>query len=152
MIILYSIKGRVGQLLSFKSILPKYRDVIDEFVGDIDLDTTTTVFETEEIPVEAEAIPSVPVKTIEREMFSRNVAYYREIYPIVSKKLKESAKFSLTISIILNYSNGENSFLDIFDKMNISKYEYISEIYKLYKSNKIKIPDYELFQFNCPKC
>ncbi|MHA1649514.1 MAG: hypothetical protein ACTSYB_04895 [Candidatus Helarchaeota archaeon] len=151
-IILYSAKGRVGQLLSFKSLLPKYESRIDEIVGDISVEPAAAELVVEEIPPEPETISSVPVKTIEKTIFSRNMVFYSEIYPQITKKIKESSKFSLIISVILNYSNGNNSFLDIFDKLDIDQDRYLQELFKLYKANKIKFPGYELIQVNCPEC
>ena len=71
---------------------------------------------------------------------------------IEAKKIKEGAKFSLTISVILNYSNGQTSFQELFDKLSISEEEFTREMFRLNKSKLIKIPNYELLQLTCPTC
>ncbi len=151
-LVLYSTKGRVGQLLSFKSLMTKYQAEIDSLVGEITVEATPIQLEVEEIEPAPEIIPTVPVKTIEKAIFSWGRAYYREIFPRITKKLKGSEKFSLTTSVILNYSDGENSLLDIFDKLNISQQEALREAYKLLKANKLKFPEHELYIINCPIC
>ncbi|MFX1297807.1 MAG: hypothetical protein ACFFD2_23550 [Promethearchaeota archaeon] len=151
-IVLYSSKGRVGQLLSFKSLMPKYKDYFDGLVGEVPVQPIPARMIVEEIPGKPGVIPTVPVVEVERAVFSRSESYYGEIYPIIAKKLKAGAKFSLTISIILNYSDGENSFQDIKEKVTMGQAELITEMYKLCKANMIKIPDFELFQVNCPSC
>jgi hypothetical protein len=151
-VILYSTKGRVGQLLSFKSLMPKYEGYFDEIIGDITLEPTPAALEIAEISPAPEVIPTIPVKEVKKAIFSRDQAYFSNIYPKITKKLKEGAKFSLVISIILNYSDGQNSFQEIFDKLAVSLDECTKEFYRLYKANKIKLPDYELYQLNCPNC
>lgn len=151
-IVLFTSKGRVGQLLSFKSFIPKYQEAIDSFVGEIEVIPKTLELTVEEIAPVQEVIPSVPVKAVEKKVISRLQAYYKEIFPLVSKKIKESAKFSLTISVILNYSDGENSILDIFDKLSINKEEFMQELFRLSKAKLIKFSEHELLQLNCPTC
>ena len=68
------------------------------------------------------------------------------------KKIKESAKFSLNTSVILNYSDGQTSVFDLYDRLEVSKEEFFTVLYKLYKSGWIKVPDYEFFQVDCPTC
>jgi len=152
MVIIYSAKGRVGQLLSFKSLMPKYQNIIDKFVRDIEPEPISVELEVEKVLPASVAIPAVPVRTVEKKVFSRKMEFFKEIYPKVTKKLKDSAKFSLTISVILNYSNGNNSFSDLFDKVNISYEEFIDEFYRLYKAKMVETPDYELVQGLCPNC
>ncbi|MFX1295247.1 MAG: hypothetical protein ACFFD2_10400 [Promethearchaeota archaeon] len=151
MVILYSTKGRIGQLLSFKSIMPEYQAYFDKIVGDTEIIPTSTELETKPSP-KPEITPKVPIKIKDKNIFSRSNALYRTIYPIKSKRLKEKEKFSLVESIILNHCDGENSISDIYDKLDMSQDEYIKEIYNLYKSNKITIPNFELFPLVCPIC
>ena len=148
MLIMYSIKGRVGQLLTFKSLLPKYMDSFDSFVPDVQAEAFQPPVVGSAQAV-TEAAPTVPVSKV---VFSRREAFYKEIYPKLNKKIKEGAKFSLAVSVILNYSDGVNSILDLFDKLEIEQHVFFSESYKLYKANWIKIPDYEFFQIGCPNC
>ncbi|TFG04407.1 MAG: hypothetical protein EU536_04685 [Promethearchaeota archaeon] len=152
MVVIYSTKGRVGQLLSFKSLLPKYMDSLDQLIPDASPEISTQPVILERTVAVPETIETIPGKIIERAVFSRQEAYYREIFPQLAKKIKEGAKFSLTTSVILNYSNGENSLADIFDKIEIEPDTFFEEFYKLYKAGWIRIPDYELFQVNCPTC
>ncbi|MHA1276760.1 MAG: hypothetical protein ACTSQI_13750 [Candidatus Helarchaeota archaeon] len=151
-LVLYSNKGRVGQLLSFKSLMTKYQAAIDGIVGEITLETVPIKLKIEEGPLEPDSIATIPAKTVEKAIFSRINAYYQEIFPKVTKKLKGSERFSLTTSVILNYSDGENSLLDVLDKLNISQEEALREIYKLNKANKIQFLNHELFAISCPIC
>ncbi|NVM27500.1 MAG: hypothetical protein HWN65_01550 [Candidatus Helarchaeota archaeon] len=152
MLVLYSIKGRVGQLLTFKSMLPKYMNSFDQFVGEVSPEVLPAELVVEEVRPEVETIPTVPLKAIEKVIFSRREAFYKEITPVLGKKIKDGAKFSLITSVILNYSNDENSILDISDKLDVSQEEFNAQLYKLYKANWIKIQDYELFPIMCPSC
>lgn len=148
MIIIYSARGRVGQLLSFKSLLPKYTNSFDPFISNV----VSSAPVREHVQPELETIPSVPVEIIEKIVLSRESLYFSEIFPKLSKKIKGSAKFSLNTSVILNYSDGVTSVLDLYDRLEISKDEFLTVFYKLNKSGWIKVPDYELFQVDCPTC
>ena len=152
MLVLYSIKGRVGQLLTFKSIFPKYINSFDQFVGEVAPEASPGEMVVEEVKPEVETIPTVPGKVREKVIFSRRDIYYKEIYPKMAKEFKKIAKFSLIASAILNYCNGENSILDLLDRLKLKEEDFISELYKLYKANWIKIPNYEFYQINCPNC
>ncbi len=154
MLVMFSLKGRVGQLLAFKSIMPKYQASVEELIGDIVLEPAAA-----ELVAEAEAKPAVqkpvtitPVILVEKTIFSRINTFYKEIFPKVTKKIKEGAKFNLTTSVILNYSTGNSSFSDIFEKLKVPKDEYIKELFKLFKANVIQIPNYEFLQLICPTC
>jgi hypothetical protein len=148
MIILYSAKGRIGQFLSFKSMMPKYREKIDELVADVEPEVIGIDLKAEKLG----AAQVAPVKPVEKAIFSRRVTFYQGIYPKLEKKIKESDKFNLTVSIILNYSNGQTNLLDLIDKHEIKEDEFYTEFYKLFKAKWIKIPDLELYQTSCPVC
>jgi len=150
MLILYSIKGRVGQLLTFKSMLPQYMNSFDMFMGNVELDLTPEIGK--KVQPELEITPMVPIKPIEKINFLRRNMYYKEIHPKVAEKDKENIKFSLTANTILNNCYRENSLLGLFDKLELKEDEFISEFYKLFKANWIKIPDYEFYQISCPNC
>ncbi|NVM52379.1 MAG: hypothetical protein HWN66_01665 [Candidatus Helarchaeota archaeon] len=152
MVVVYSIKGRVGQLLSFKGLLPKYRESFDAFVGEVEPEVVSAEMLMEGAQPEVGAIPTVPAIPVEKVIFSRRKSFYGEIYPKLVKKIKESAKFSLTTSVILNYSSSENSFLEIIDKLELEQEEFLDQFYKLIKANWIQIPGYDLVQINCPSC
>jgi len=152
MVIIYSVKGRVGQLLSFKSLLPKYMNSFDPFVPDLSPELQRQETQLIAATPRTETITTAPVETIEKPVFSRKEAYLKEIHPRLGKKIKEGAKFSLTTSVLLNYSDGENSILDLFDRTDIEEDIFYTEFYKLYKGGWIKIPAYELFQIQCPTC
>ena len=148
MIILYSAKGRIGQFLSFKSMMPKYQQKIDELISDVEPEVLGIDLKAEQLG----AAQVVPVKPLERVLYSRRASFYREIFPKLEKKIKESDKFNLTVSIILNYSNGQTNLLDLIDKHEIKEDEFYTEFYKLFKAKWIKIPDLELYQISCPVC
>ena len=146
MVILYSAKGRIGQFLSFKSMMPKYQQKIDELVKDIEPESVG-------IELKAEKRGAVaPLKPVEKLLFSRRENFYMGIYPKLEKKIKEGDKFNLTVSIILNYSNGQTNLLDLIDKHEIKEDEFYTEFYKIFKAKWIKIPDFELYQITCPVC
>ncbi|MDD1777273.1 MAG: hypothetical protein LUQ65_03820 [Candidatus Helarchaeota archaeon] len=148
MIILYSAKGRIGQFLSFKSMMPKYQQKIDELVADVEPEVMGIDFKAGKLGAGQVAL----VKPVERVIFSRRTSFYQGIYPKLEKKIKESDKFNLTVSIILNYSNGQTNLLDLIDKHEIKEEEFYTEFYKLFKAKWIKIPDFELYQISCPVC
>ena len=133
MVILYSAKGRIGQFLSFKSMMPKYQQKIDELVKDIEPESVG-------IELKAEKRGAVaPLKPVEKLLFSRRENFYMGIYPKLEKKIKEGDKFNLTVSIILNYSNGQTNLLDLIDKHEIKEDEFYTEFYKIFKAKWIKI-------------
>lgn len=148
MVILYSAKGRIGQFLSFKSMMPKYQQKIDELIADVEPEIISLELKAEKLGAARVTL----VKPAERVIFSRRKNFYQGIYPKLEKKIKESDKFNLTISIILNYSNGQTSLLDLIDRHEIKEDEFYTEFYKLVKAKWIKLPDLELYQISCPIC
>jgi len=148
MIILYSAKGRIGQFLSFKSLMPKYKQRIDDLVQGIEPETVGIELKAEKAGV----TPATVMKPVEKAIFSRTKLFYKSIYPKLEKKIKESDKFNLIVSIILNYSNGKNTLLDVLEKVDVKESEFYTEFAKIVKAKWIKVPDFELYQIACPEC
>jgi hypothetical protein len=147
-IVLYSAKGRIGQFLSFKSLMPKYKQKIDVLVEGIEPETIGIELRAEKSGV----TPATLEKPVEKAIFSRREKFYKSIYPKLEKKIKESDKFNLIVSIILNYSTGQNTLLNVIEKVDVKENEFYAEFAKILKAKWIKVPNFELYQINCPVC
>jgi len=147
-IVLYSEKGRIGQFLSFKSLMPKYRQKIDDLIGGIEPETVGI-----ELKADKAGTTQVQVvKPVGPVIFSRKEIFYNSIHPKLEKKIKETDKFNLIVSIILNYSNGQNTLLDLLEKADVKENEFYTEFTKILKAKWIKVQGFELYQVNCPVC
>ncbi|NHI91577.1 MAG: hypothetical protein EAX96_03670 [Candidatus Lokiarchaeota archaeon] len=110
-LILYTKKGKIGELIPFKNKLDKFIEPINNEIGDIDLSQ-----------IRRDLIPIGESETeIEKKVLG--------IYPIIKQDLIEKEKFPINEARILRFCNGENSIEDIMVK---------SEKTRLFVNNVIK--------------
>lgn len=145
MTILYNPKGKIGQLLAFKSMINNYSNSLDSSI------ITGEVPKIEEIKEVPNLIESAQ-KAIEAYSISRRKKYYSKIKPILSRELKKKDKFNLTQSIILNKCDGNFSLSNIMEITDLNESEVIENIYNFYTKKVIELKDFELLRIQCPEC
>ncbi|MHC1590956.1 MAG: hypothetical protein ACXQS8_02625 [Candidatus Helarchaeales archaeon] len=94
MVVIYCKKGALGQLLGFKSGIPKYGPMIDEIVGDL-----------------PELASQESLLNVEDQ--SRTQKSGLEVVPTLIKKLTGKEKFPINESQILQFCDGKHSVDEI---------------------------------------
>ncbi len=105
MIVLYTKKGRTGQLLAFKSQMDKWTSKIDELVGEVEILAP---------PIQ------VPTGTVEDEPEIMNQEAAKQVkshglrtIPSLIRDLTGKEKFPLDVATIFQYCDGEHSIEEI---------------------------------------
>ncbi|NHI92474.1 MAG: hypothetical protein EAX96_08215 [Candidatus Lokiarchaeota archaeon] len=97
-VVLYTIKGYVGQILSFKTILPEISFELDKIMGDI-----------------PEFVPAAPAFSIESEVPTEKKEIAK-IFPNITKNVKKKDKFLIEEMAVLRFADGKNTIKEIVEK------------------------------------
>ncbi|MHA1784813.1 MAG: hypothetical protein ACTSVE_06415, partial [Candidatus Helarchaeota archaeon] len=106
MLILYTKKGKVGELIPVKKKLDHYIKAIETEIGDIDLSQVRTDLMPGVSGANAKAKPAKKVLGI---------------YPTIKQDLIEKQKFPIKEAKILRYCTGENSIEMIMEKTKLTR-------------------------------
>jgi hypothetical protein len=118
LIVIYTKKGLIGQLLVFKTRMNKFAKLIDSLIPE-----EPTMQET--IPFSTTSEPEVVAEAEPKEDRPK-------IIPRLLKKIGKKAKFPLNEVVILNYCDGKNTLEDIMREGNLKR-AAIWEILDKYK-------------------
>ncbi len=145
MIILYNPKGKIGQLLTFKSMLNKYSNSIEECTLKIESSPLNLAGNTS-LSIE------LPLKELKIPTLSYRENLYKNILPFYTKKISSKEKFSLLESQIMNLCGGTLSLFDIMNQLNIEDYQLFEILYKMLTKNYIDFREHRLIKISCPEC
>ncbi len=145
MVVLFNPKGKIGQLLSFHSIIPKYIDSIKQY--EITLRKSTVQVVDEElisftIPSEEFKIPSLSHKN----------EIYSKIVPTLNKKMSKNEKFDISEAKLLQKCDGKTSLLEIMESSHLKEFELKRYFYNFYSKNLVILNDYYFLKTQCPTC
>jgi hypothetical protein len=144
MIILYNPKGKIGQLLTFKSMLSKYTGSIEECTLKIKSTPLELVNNTSVI----QKIPSIEIKI---PVITHKENLYKNIKPTITKKITNE-KFSLIESKILRMCDGDFSLFDIMKNTKLKDNEINDILYGFLTKKIIRFPNHELIKIPCHDC
>jgi hypothetical protein len=105
MIVLYTKKGRAGQLLAFKSQMDKWAPQIDELVGEVEILAPPIQIPTEHVEEEPELI--------QEESEIQVKSHGLRTIPSLIRELTGKEKFPLDVATIFQYCDGEHSIEEI---------------------------------------
>ncbi len=145
MTILYNPKGKIGQLLAFKSLMRNYSEPIENCLATAESGAIEIIEETAASKLAAQ-------KMEELGIVSRKEEYYHKIKPILRRSLKKKDKFNLIESTILNKCDGNTTLFNIIRAVDVSGFQVIDTLYKFFEKKLIEFEDYELFNISCPEC
>ncbi|MFX0136060.1 MAG: hypothetical protein ACFFDN_20635, partial [Candidatus Hodarchaeota archaeon] len=145
MTILYNPKGKIGQLLAFKSMMNNFCEPIENCI-------TTQAASTVEVIEETAAAQLAAQKMEEIGIVTRKDKHYNKIRPILRRSLKKKDKFNLVESTILNRCDGNNTLQNIIRDVDINDSDVIKSLHKFAEKKLIGFEDYELFHISCPEC
>ncbi|MFX1293681.1 MAG: hypothetical protein ACFFD2_02305 [Promethearchaeota archaeon] len=115
MVILYTAKGRIGQLLSFKVKMHNWSKQIDELIGEV-----TPLPPAIQIPEGSAEIDHEPKIISEKPINNKKWHGLKKI-PILIKKLKGNEKFPIEIAQILQYCDGKHDIDEICELTQYSR-------------------------------
>ncbi|MHA1269090.1 MAG: hypothetical protein ACTSPY_04825 [Candidatus Helarchaeota archaeon] len=155
LVVLYTKKGLVGQLLSFKKYIDEYLQPIDNVLKAAG--TPELVLETPELKVETPE-KVIPVETdqrsevvLEKKVYKRKK--YKNIIPKIRKKIPSNLKLKLEESAILNLCNEGKSISEMINLSDNLTTSTIKKVFaKFIESKWIDIPNYSLITYKCGKC
>jgi len=125
LIIIYTKKGLIGQLLVFKNSMEKFAESINELIPEEPSFAETIPFNTVSEPGEI----ATPEEAKEKP----------KIIPKLLKKIGKKAKFPLNEVVILNYCDGNNTLEDIMREGNLERSAIWEILDKYRKKGWIKI-------------
>ncbi len=128
LIVIYTKKGLIGQLLVFKSLMEKYKTQIEALIPE---EPTPEEIAQPTLTIEETVSVSEETRKEEKEK--------PKIIPILLKKIGKKAKFPLNEVIILNYCNGENTIEQIMEEGNLDRKAVWEILDKYKKKGWIKI-------------
>jgi len=145
MIILFNPKGKIGQLLTFKSMVNEYSDSIERCTLKI-----------ESVSIEMSAKSSIslemPPMEIKVPIFSRREKMFKNIKPTLGKKFKGKEKFNFEETLVLNKCDGNQSLFDILESPDLKDFEIIDILHKFFSKKVVLIEDYQILKVPCPQC
>ncbi len=142
MIILYNPKGKIGQLLTFKGIMDNYTNSLEECTLQI-----------ESVPIkEIEQPLGIPLIEIKVPIFSLKEKLYKNLIPVLEKKVKEQKKFSLTEGIVLNKCDGNQNLFNIIKSVELKEDEVLNILDTFSEKNQLCFKEFEILKVNCPLC
>lgn len=118
-VVLLTLKGYVGQILTFKHILPEISVEIDHLMKD------TPDFVPEEVP---EVVVEEP---IEKKEFAK-------IYPYITNKVKKKDKFLIEEMAVLRFADGTNTIKEIVEKTNTNEEDVLRILEKFADKKKVE--------------
>jgi predicted Zn-ribbon and HTH transcriptional regulator len=143
--VLHNPKGRIGQLLRFKSIMNKYCDRLEQFfVNFIPMESQPV----ESVPV----IVEIPIQEIKLPILSKKESTYSQIRLDHGKKFSGKEKFTFEEAGILRYSEGDHTLLDLFKANTDTEIQLFEMLLKLNTKKIIKFKGHELLKIKCPEC
>ncbi|MHA1300676.1 MAG: hypothetical protein ACTSO9_14760, partial [Candidatus Helarchaeota archaeon] len=145
MTILYNPKGKIGQLLAFKSMMNTYYEPIESSIQDAGLAPASTIKEAALGATDAQA-------GLETLLLSHKKMFFSKIIPKLRRELKKKDKFNLTQSMILNKCDGTLSLNDIIKNVGVSEKEVIETLYKFLGKKLVEFNGYQLLNIHCPEC
>jgi hypothetical protein len=154
LVVLYTKKGLVGQLLGFKKYINEYFEPIDSVLKESGTPegAPVTLTQSEQVAGTQEAVEELPEEVIlEKRVYQRKK--YDKIRPILKKKLDSNLKLKLEESAILNYCVENKSISEMLElSENITTASIKKVLFKFLESKWIKIPDYSLVSYKCAEC
>jgi len=136
MIVLYIIKGKVGQLLAFKPKMKYFGEKIAPL-----LESSSEAPETQSEAVLEEAVVPLGLQTIRRKLF---------INPKMTKKITGKEKFDISEAKLFQFYTGDHMLDEI--KQELTNIEVDSLIYKHVTNKMISIGEYNVYEVSCPEC
>lgn len=142
MLILYTKKGKLGQLLAFKSQMSRYFDRINTAIdaGGV-APTVEAAVPASTVAVEEEAIfVSADLVRDERE----------NLIPVLQRKLTGKEKLEMRDASILRMVDGDRTLEQFYEKEGSNIIDEV--IYTLFKDKWVEIRDHKPIQIKCPVC
>jgi len=138
MLVLYTKKGKLGQLLAFKSQMSKYYERVNSAVSQ----TSGEVIEKEEISVIKEAALTPENILVREERIG--------IIPEIRKKLTGKERLEMSEATVIRKLDSKKSLIELYQEEGP---DFIDEnLYKLIQNKLVVIPTHELVQIKCPVC
>lgn len=128
-IVLYTKKGRSGQLLSFKAKMFDWQQRIDGLIGDIIVPPPP--IQVTDSPSQIELEPGV----IEADQEVQTKARGLRTIPVLIKQLTGKEKFPIDVATILQYCDGNYSIDDIVKETNYPRLQ-VDNVIRLYQKKK----------------
>ncbi len=136
MIVLYIIKGKVGQLLAFKPKMKYFEDKLAPLLGGTSNYSTTI----------QEAVLEEAVLPFSKPVMSRSL----DLCPKLKKKLSGKEKFDISEAKLFQFYNGESTLNEI--KKELDDIEIDALIFKHFSNKLITISEYDIYEVSCPEC
>ncbi len=143
--VLYNPMGKIGQLLTFKSIMNNYIEPLENSVA-------TGINDTQEQVEETPIILEVPPKEIEIPIISRKERTFTKIKPILKRKLKEKEKFSLEEAQVLRMCDGTHNLTELKKSVDITDTQILDWMFNFYTKKIIDFEDCEYISMQCTDC
>ncbi|MHA1378356.1 MAG: hypothetical protein ACTSRG_08230 [Candidatus Helarchaeota archaeon] len=145
MTILFNPKGKIGQLLAFKSLMNTYYEPIESSIQGTGVSTVVST---------KEAAPALTAaqKGLESYELSHKYMFYNKIIPKLRRELKKKDKFNLTQSMILNKCDGKTSLYNLIKDVGISTKDVIGTLYKFLDKKLVEFNGFDLINVHCPEC
>ncbi|MBD3230553.1 MAG: hypothetical protein GF329_20405 [Candidatus Lokiarchaeota archaeon] len=153
LIVLYTKKGLVGQLLSFKKYIGDFFKPIDEIMKNEGAPSGSTQAPEPPVrPAPTEQVEEQPPEIIlEKRVYQRKK--YEKIKPILKKKISSNLKLKLEESAILNFCSEGKTVSEMIElSENITLPSIKRVLFKFTESKWIKIPGYSLVSYKCDEC
>ncbi len=143
--VLHNPKGRVGQLLRFKSIMKDYCDTLEQcFENFIPVEPATP----EPVPV----IVEIPMKEVKLPIISKKESKYSRIKGILNRKIDEKERFSIDEGRILRLFNDRASMLDLLKFEDLPQLQLFEILSKFYDKKVIQFDHFTFIRTHCPEC
>ncbi|MHA1752050.1 MAG: hypothetical protein ACTSYZ_06730 [Candidatus Helarchaeota archaeon] len=157
LIVLYTKKGLVGQLLGFKKYINEYFQPIDDILK-TSIESKEVMepaeipqkIETKEPQIKEEAPESIET-TLEIRVYKRKK--YDNIRPVIRKKIPSNLKLKLEESAILNLCHEGKSISEMITLSENYTIPAIKRVLaKFVESKWIDIPNYVIVPYKCEEC
>lgn len=135
--VLYNPKGKIGQLLTFKSIMNKYCDSIDNCIS-LSKDSLENIIEQPSITLE------IPQKKLKVPYILRNDRLFGKLNPFLKKDLKDKDKFSIINAQILKFCDGSHNLNEIKELVHIDDFKLVETLFDFLAKKIISFKDYGL--------
>ena len=124
-LVLYTKKGKTGELIPIKNKLDNYIPLIEDEIGDIDLSQVKTDW--------------FKSSTEEEEEEEKEEKKSLGLYPSIKQDLIEKQKFPINDARVLRFCNGDNSVEDIMEKTEKTRLFVNNIIRKYQKKGFLKL-------------
>ncbi len=141
--ILYNPKGRIGQLLAFKSIMNKYHDSFESCAPPMKGMKAGMI----------EKAPPLSPLQMEQELIPiHRKKLYDNIKPILSRDLKKRDKFDVAEYSIITQLGGNHDLLDIIESVDIDGSKVLAILHDFLTKKLINFEEHEFIKVQCPEC